>query len=125
MKILVVDDMSSMRNVMIHMLNSLGYNNTDAASGGLQALKMLRVNNYDLLITDLHMPNLNGEQLLAKIRKDEKLQDLPVLMVSCEDDKTKIMGLIAGEVTGFMIKPFDMDTLKRQLRLVQPKIQLA
>jgi len=125
MKILVVDDMSSMRQVMAHMLTSLGYNNTDEASSGIEALKMLRRNSYDLLITDLHMPNLNGEQLLAKVRDDKNLQDLPVLMVSCEDDKTKIMGLIAGEVTGFMIKPFNMETLKKQLRLVQPKIQLA
>jgi len=125
MKILVVDDVSSMRQVMAHMLTSLGYNNTDEASSGIEALKMLRRNSYDLLITDLHMPNLNGEQLLAKVRDDKNLQDLPVLMVSCEDDKTKIMGLIAGEVTGFMIKPFNMETLKKQLRLVQPKIQLA
>jgi len=125
MKILVVDDMSSMRQVMAHMLTSLGYNNTDEASSGIEALKILRRNSYDLLITDLHMPNLNGEQLLAKVRDDKNLQDLPVLMVSCEDDKTKIMGLIAGEVTGFMIKPFNMETLKKQLRLVQPKIQLA
>lgn len=121
MKILVVDDMSSMRQVMVHMLTSLGYSNTDEANSGLQALKMLRRDSYDLLITDLHMPNLNGEQLLAKIRNDIKLQDLPVLMVSCEDDKAKIMGLIAGEVTGFMMKPFNINTLKKQLHWIQPK----
>ena len=68
MRILVVDDMSSMRNVMVHMLINLGYNQTDEASSGLQALKMLRLDNYELLITDLHMPNLDGEQLLRKVR---------------------------------------------------------
>ena len=77
MKILVVDDMSSMRNVMVHMLNQLGYNQTDEANCGLQALKMLRIDNYELLITDLHMPNLNGEQLLRKVRGDKKLHKLP------------------------------------------------
>jgi len=125
MKILVVDDMSSMRQVMMYMLNSLGHNDTDEASGGLQALKMLRLNNYDLLITDLHMPNLNGEQLLSKVRGDKILHNLPVLMMSCEDDKAKIMGLIASDVTGFMMKPFNIGTLKKQLRLVQPKNQVA
>jgi len=125
MKILVVDDMSSMRQVMVHMLTSLGHNDTDEASSGIEALKMLRLSNYDLLITDLHMPNLNGEQLLSKVRYDKRLQDLPVLMVSCEDDKTKIMGLIAGEVTGFMKKPFNINTLKKQLRWVQPKSHVA
>jgi len=125
MKILVVDDMSSMRQVMMYMLNSLGHNDTDEATGGLQALKMLRLNSYDLLITDLHMPNLNGEQLLNKVRGDKSLHNLPVLMMSCEDDKAKIMGLIASDVTGFMMKPFNIGTLKKQLRLIQPKSQVA
>ena len=125
MKILVVDDMSSMRNVMVHMLMNLGYNQTDEASSGLQALKMLRLDNYELLITDLHMPNLDGEQLLRKVRGDKKLQDLPVLMVSSEDDKVKIMELIAGNVTGFMVKPFNLNTLKKQLHWIHSKTSLA
>jgi len=125
MKILVVDDMPSMRQVMVHMLTSLGHNDTDEASSGIQALKMLRQGDYDLLITDLHMPNLNGEQLLSKVRADNKLHELPVLMVSCEDDKTKIMGLIAGDVTGFMVKPFNLNTLKKQLHWIIPKSHVA
>jgi len=125
MKILVVDDMPSMRHVMMHMLKSLGHSDTDEASGGLEALKMLRLKSYDLLITDLHMPNLNGEQLLDKVRHDKGLHKLPVLMVSCEDDRAKIMGLIAGQVTGFMMKPFNIETLKKQLRLVNSRRQVA
>jgi len=118
MKILVVDDMSSMRAVMLHMLASLGHNQNDEAANGIQALKMLHLQDYDLLITDLHMPNLNGQQLLDKIRHDKKLHNLPVLMVSCEDDKDKILGLIAGQVTGFMMKPFNLETLKKQLHWI-------
>lgn len=125
MKILVVDDMPSMRNVMMHMLASLGYNDVNEAGNGLQALAKLRLENYDLLITDLHMPNLDGEQLLKKIRNDEFLQNLPVLMMSCEDDKSKIMSLINGDVTGFMMKPFNVKTLKKQLEWVNPKAQVA
>ena len=125
MKILVVDDMPSMRQVMLHMLASLGYSDPDEASCGLHALKMLRLNDYDLLITDLHMPNLDGEQLLSKIRQDKKLHNLPVLMVSCEDDKAKIMALIAGEVTGFMVKPFNCNTLKKQLHWIRSNRHIA
>ena len=125
MKILVVDDMPSMRQVMLHMLTSLGHNDPDEASCGLHALKMLRLNDYDLLITDLHMPNLDGEQLLSKIRQDKKLHNLPVLMVSCEDDKAKIMTLIAGEVTGFMVKPFNCNTLKKQLHWISSNKNIA
>lgn len=125
MRILVVDDMSSMRNVMVHMLINLGYNQTDEASSGLQALKMLRLDNYELLITDLHMPNLDGEQLLRKVRGDKKLHNLPVLMVSSEDDKVKIMELIAGNVTGFMVKPFNLNTLKKQLNWIHSNTNVA
>jgi len=115
MKILVVDDMASMRNVMTHMLKSLGHHNNDEAENGLQALKMLRQSHYDLLVTDLHMPNLNGKQLLEKVRADHKLHDLPVLMVTCEDDRSVVMSLIAEKVTGFIVKPFKLETLKKQL----------
>jgi two-component system chemotaxis response regulator CheY len=125
MKILVVDDMSSMRQVMLHMLTSLGHHDTDEASSGIQALKMLRISDYDLLITDLHMPNLDGEQLLGKIRVDTRLQNLPVLMVSSEDDKEKIMRLIASDVTGFMVKPFNLNTLKKQLHWITPNSRIA
>ena len=125
MKILVVDDMPSMRGVMMKMLSSLGYNNLGEANNGLQALAKLRLDNFDLVITDLHMPNLDGEQLLKKIREDEFLQHMPVLMMSCEDDKNKIMSLINSDVTGFMVKPFDITTLKKQLDWMRPKIQAA
>lgn len=118
MKILIVDDTPSMRMVLIHMLKSLGYHNNDEAGGGALALKMLREKNYDLLITDLHMPNPNGQQLLKKIRGDDSLKSLPVLMVSCEDDKEVIMKLIALKVTGFMMKPFNLKTLERQLKMI-------
>lgn|GEM_PF-459707 len=118
MKILVVDDMSSMRAVMLHMLVSLGHHQNDEAENGIQALKMLHGQDYDLLITDLHMPNLDGQQLLEKIRHDKKLHNLPVLMVSCEDDKERILSLISGKVTGFMMKPFNLNTLKKQLHWI-------
>lgn len=118
MKILVVDDMTSMRHVMLHMLASLGHYDNDEAVNGLQALKMLKTKHYDLLITDLHMPNLDGKQLLDKVRHDKNLARLPVLMVSCEDDKAIIMDLIAEKVTGFMVKPFNLQTLKKQLRWI-------
>ena len=125
MKVLAVDDMTSMRQVMKHMLVNLGHESPDEADCGLQALKMLRIHDYDLLITDLHMPNLDGEQLLRKVREDKRLHSLPVLMVSSEDDKAKIMAVIAGEVTGFMVKPFDLATLRKQLDWIKPKTNVA
>jgi two-component system, chemotaxis family, chemotaxis protein CheY len=119
MKILVVDDMISMRHVMIHMLRDLGYNQVDEAADGVQALDKLHKGDYDLLITDYYMPNINGKQLLDRIRHEQRLADLPVLMVSCEDDKKKIKSLIDAKVTGFIVKPFTANTLKKQLNWIQ------
>ncbi len=123
MKILVVDDMISMRHVMIHMLREMGYNDVDEAPDGVQALDKLRKAKYDLVITDYYMPNIDGRQLLERIRYDDELADLPVLMVSCEDDKNKIKPLIAAKVTGFIIKPFTMQTLTKQLKRIEKSMR--
>ena len=125
MKILVVDDMFSMRQVLMHMLGGLGYTHLDEAANGIEALKKLRANDYDLLITDLHMPNLDGKQLLEKVRGDKRLVNLPVLMVSCEDDRKKITDIITSKVDGFIIKPFNIEMLEKNLKRVIKKGQLA
>ncbi len=125
MRILVVDDMPSMRQVMMHMLRSLGYDSLDEAANGVEALKKLRVQDYDLLITDLHMPNLDGRQLLEKVRCDKRLANLPVLMVSCEDDKKQITDVISAKVTGFIVKPFDASILRKHLDWIKEEIQIV
>jgi len=125
MKILVVDDILSMRQVMMHMLRDLGHNNLDEAVNGVEALKKLRSQDYDLLITDLHMPNLDGKQLLEKVRSDKRLADLPVLMVSCEDDKKQITELIKAKVTGFIVKPFNSNILRKHIDWIKEEIQIV
>ncbi len=119
MKILVVDDMASMRHVMLHMLKSIGYEQNDEAANGKQALQLLRKKKYDLLITDYHMPQINGIQLLKYIRKEKELSSLPVLMVTCEDQKKEIESIIAAKVNGFIIKPFNTNTLNKQLNWIK------
>ena len=115
MKILVVDDMPLMRHVLINMLRKLEYSSIVEATDGLQALAFLRNQHFDLVITDLHMPKMNGVDLLANIRKDEALADIPVLMVTCEDGTDKVKQVIAAKVSGFIIKPFNMNVLSSQL----------
>ncbi|MBH0000015.1 response regulator [Pseudoalteromonas sp. NSLLW24] len=115
MKILVVDDMPLMRHVLINMLRKLEYSNIVEATDGLQALVFLRNQHFDLVITDLHMPKMDGVSLLTNIRKDKELADIPVLMVTCEDSKDKVKQVIAAKVSGFIIKPFNMNVLSSQL----------
>lgn len=118
MKILVTDDMVSMRHVMIHMLRGLGHEDIDEAIDGSQAYDMLQKRHYDLLITDLNMPKMDGKQLLKKVKTDKNLNYLPVLMVTCEDDRNKVTEIIKSKVSGFIIKPFNLRTLKRQLQKI-------
>lgn len=121
MKILVVDDMASIRNVLLTMLKSIGYTDNDEATNGIQALNLMRKNQYDLLITDYHMPKLNGIQLLKRVREDEQLKHTRVLMVTCEDQREKIQSIIAAKVNGFILKPFTTNTLKNQISKISNK----
>lgn len=122
MKILMVDDMISMRHVMLHMLRSLGHTDVDEAADGLQAFSLLNKNSYDLLITDYHMPKMDGRQLLKSIRSSEKLADLPVLMISCESEKRRVKAIISCDVTDFIIKPFNLQTLELKIKNVEKYI---
>ncbi|MBG9995246.1 response regulator [Pseudoalteromonas sp. NZS127_1] len=115
MRILVVDDMPLMRHVLINMLRKLEYSNIVEATDGLQALVFLRNQHFDLVITDLHMPKMDGVSLLTNIRKDKELADIPVLMVTCEDSTDKVKQVIAAKVSGFIVKPFNMNVLSSQL----------
>ena len=115
MKILVVDDMPLMRHVLINMLRQLDYKVIVEATDGLQALNILQNQMFDLVITDLHMPKMDGITLLDNIRKYAELKNLPVLMVTCEDSSSTVKKAINAKVSGFIVKPFNMNVLSAQL----------
>lgn len=115
MRVIVIDDMAAMRHVMINMLRHVGFDHVDEAVDGLQGLQMLKNLDYDLVITDLNMPKMDGLQLLKAIRQDDNLQHLPVVIVTCENDKQKVQQALLEKVNGFIIKPFNMNTLEKQL----------
>ncbi len=115
MRILVVDDMPLMRHVLINMLRQLDYKDIVEATDGLQALTILKNQLIDLVITDLHMPKMDGITLLDNIRKDAELKNLPVLMVTCEDSSSTVKKAINAKVSGFIVKPFNMNVLSAQL----------
>lgn len=115
MKILVVDDMPLMRHVLINMLRRLDYIDIVEATDGLQALNILQNQMFDLVITDLHMPKMDGITLLDNIRKDAELKNLLVLMVTCEDSSSTVKKAINAKVSGFIVKPFNMNVLSAKL----------
>lgn len=121
-KILVVDDFSTMRRIIKNLLRDLGFSNADEADDGLTALPMLQAGNYDLLITDWNMPGMQGIDLLRAVRADPKLAAMPVLMVTAEQKKAQIIEAAQAGVNGYIVKPFTAATLKEKLEKIYERI---
>lgn len=115
MKILVVDDFSTMRRIIKNLLRELGFTNTQEADDGNTALPMLKDGNFELLITDWNMPGMEGIDLLKAVRADPKLASLPVMMVTAEQKKEQIVMAAQAGVNGYIVKPFTAGTLKEKL----------
>ena len=124
MKILVVDDFSTMRRIIKNLLRDLGFNNTSEADDGLTALPMLKAGNFDLLVTDWNMPGMQGIDLLKAVRadEDEKLKSIPVLMVTAEQKKEQIVEAAQAGVNGYIVKPFTALILKEKLEKIFARI---
>ncbi|MGW8309659.1 MAG: response regulator [Thiogranum sp.] len=112
MKILVVDDFPTMRRITRSLLRDLGFNNTLEADDGDAALPVLRSGSVDLLLTDWNMPGMSGIELLRMVRAEADLASLPVLMMSAESRRERIIEATRAGVNGYLVKPFDAVTLK-------------
>ncbi|MBI5634171.1 MAG: chemotaxis response regulator CheY [Nitrospirae bacterium] len=115
MKFLVVDDFSTMRRIVKNILKQLGYENIDEAEDGAQAYSKLQNGNYDFVVSDWNMPNMDGLELLKKIRSDERLKAMPVLMVTAEAEKEKVITAIQAGVNNYIVKPFTAEVLKEKM----------
>ena len=114
-KILIVDDFSTMLRIIKNLLRDLGYNNTHEADDGATALPMLESGDFQFVITDWNMPIMQGIELLRKIRESPKLKSLPVLMVTAEAKREQIVTAAQAGVNGYIVKPFTADILKGKL----------
>jgi len=123
MKILIVDDFSTMRRIIKNLLRDLGFNNTSEADDGLTALPMLQSGDFDLLVTDWNMPGMQGIDLLKNVRADAKLAKLPVLMVTAEQKRDQIVEAAQAGVNGYIVKPFTAVTLKEKLDKIFERIE--
>ncbi|ACH65679.1 MULTISPECIES: chemotaxis response regulator CheY [Aliivibrio] len=115
MKILIVDDFSTMRRIVKNLLRDLGFNNTQEADDGLTALPLLKKGGFDFVVTDWNMPGMQGIDLLKTIRADDELKHLPVLMITAEAKREQIIEAAQAGVNGYIVKPFTAATLKEKL----------
>ncbi|MGV8933138.1 MAG: chemotaxis response regulator CheY [Gallionellaceae bacterium] len=118
MKFLVVDDFSTMRRIVRNLLKELGFSNVYEAEDGVDALKKLRADTFDFVVSDWNMPNMTGIELLIEIRKDEALKHLPVLMVTAEAKKENIIAAAQAGASGYVVKPFTSVTLDEKLKKI-------
>lgn len=115
MKILIVDDFSTMRRIIKNLLRDLGFTNTHEADDGVTALPMLRNGDFAFLVTDWNMPGMTGINLLKEVRADPKLVGLPVLMVTAEAKRDQIIEAAQAGVNGYVVKPFTAQVLKEKI----------
>ena len=122
MKILIVDDFSTMRRIIKSLLRDLGFTNTQEADDGLTALPMLQSGNFDFLVSDWNMPGMTGIDLLKAVRADPKLANLPVLMVTAETKREQIVLAAEAGVNGYVIKPFTAGTLEEKINKIFERV---
>ena len=125
MKILIVDDFSTMRRIIKNLLRDLGFTNTQEADDGVTALPMLQSGNFDFLVTDWNMPGMQGIDLLKAVRSDPELASMPVLMVTAESKRDQIVEAAQAGVNGYVVKPFTAATLKEKIDKIFERIEAA
>ncbi len=123
MKILIVDDFSTMRRIIKNLLRDLGFTNTHEADDGSTALPVLKNGDFDFLVTDWNMPGMTGIDLLKEVRADGKLASLPVLMVTAEAKRDQIIEAAQSGVNGYVVKPFTAQVLKEKIDKIFERVE--
>ncbi len=124
LRFLIVDDFSTMRRIVRNLLKESGFTDADEAEDGVAALHKLRNGKFDFGVSEINMPNMTGFQLLAEIKKDEKLKHLPVLMVTAEARKEDIVLSAQQGAAGYIVKPFTKATLEDKVTNILKKMGL-
>ncbi len=121
-KVLVVDDFATMRRIVKNILRQLGYENIEEAEDGAQAYTKLKGGGFQFIVSDWNMPNMDGLELLKKVRSDPELKGLPVLMVTAEAEKEKVVEAIRAGVNNYVVKPFTAEILKEKIDRIFEKL---
>jgi len=122
LKVLVVDDFSTMRRIIKNLLKQIGYKDIDEAEDGVQALSKLQDGGFGLVVSDWNMPNMDGLEMLKAVRQDPAIKNIPVLMVTAEAEKEKVITAIQAGVNNYVVKPFTGEILKEKLDKIFDRI---
>jgi len=120
MRVLVVDDFSTMRRIIKNILRQLGFNNIVEADDGTTAWDVLNKDKIDFIVSDWNMPQMTGIDLLRKVRASDEFGDLPFLMVTAEAQQENIIEAAQAKVSNYIVKPFTAETLKQKIDKIFP-----
>jgi two-component system chemotaxis response regulator CheY len=118
MKVLVVDDYSTMRRIIRNLLTQIGCSEIDEAADGNEALAKLRAVHYGLVISDWNMEPMTGYDLLKQVRADDKLKTTPFIMVTAESKTENVVAAKQAGVDNYIVKPFNAATLQQKINAV-------
>ena len=119
MKILVADDSSTMRRIIKNTLNRIGYEDILEGNDGVEAWSLIDANpDTEIVLTDWNMPNMNGLELVKKIRADERFKKIPIVMITTEGGKAEVVTALKAGVNNYIVKPFTPAVLKQKLEAV-------
>lgn len=118
MRILIVDDSSTMRRIIINTLNKIGFRDLVEASNGREGIDRLANGDIEMIITDWNMPEMSGIDFIRHVRRQEESATLPVLMVTTNAAKDDIVQALQAGVNNYVIKPFTPETLREKIDVV-------
>lgn len=120
MRVLIVDDFSTMRRIVRNILRQIGLNNVVEADDGTTAWDILNREKIDFVVSDWNMPKMTGIELLRKVRGSEEFAELPFLMVTAEAQQENIIEAVQAKVSNYIVKPFTADTLQQKIDKIFP-----
>lgn len=115
MRVLVVDDFSTMRRIIKNILRQLGFNNVVEADDGTTAWEVINKEKIDFIVSDWNMPQMAGIDLLRKVRASEEFANTPFLMVTAEAQQENIIEAVQAKVSNYIVKPFTAETMKQKI----------
>lgn len=121
-KILIVDDFATMRKVVRNLLKQTGYENIVEAEDGIIALRTLKTQKIDFIISDWNMPNMTGIDLLRAVRADNELTKTPFLMVTAEALQDNVVTAVKAGVNNYIVKPFTAEVLNEKISKIMEKM---
>lgn len=114
-RILFVEDSPTMRRIIENSLKKLGVKEITDAENGVDALEKIQKQDFDMILTDWNMPEMNGKELVEHVRKIDKYKTIPILMITTRGMQEDVVTAIKSGVNGYIVKPFTPEVLKKKM----------